>query len=604
MVAAYAFDEGTGSTVADSAASAGPGTIEGATWTSSGKFGSALQFNGGARVRVPDSNALDLTSAMTLEAWVYPTSSQSLWRTVVQKETDSYLLHASSSAGGLVPATGGTFGGNGNWTAAPSAITVNTWTHLAATYDGSMIRLYVNGLLVSSVTQTGSITPTSSPLTIGGNDPYGEYFVGRIDDVRVYNRALTATDIQTDMTTPVGGPPANGPKLVITAPAAGATVNGGVVNIAYTTAGDLTGVDHVHFQIDQDPVKMDLSLDGSYAFSGVHVGTHTLKGWLVRSDHSTIVGTDATPVQFTNVPDPADPTPPTVSVTAPAPGSVSGALTVTANAADNVGVYGVQFLLDGAPLGAEDLSAPFSVPWDSTTAANGTHALSAVARDSAGQETTSFAVVVTVANAGPNDPSRIGSWSAPTTWPIIPIHASLLPNGKVLAYDSDTSSAANPRLWDPVSNTFTQVPYNDSADLFCSAHTPLPDGRILVAGGHAGGYWGLTNTTIFNPSTSTWTDVQDMTYRRWYPSLVKLPDGRMLAVSGATDCPECASETATHNGIAALPEIFNPVTNTWSILSSASLRLPLYPHLYVLPGRTGVRGGDSGGADPAARCST
>ncbi len=93
------------------------------------------------------------------------------------------------------------------------------------------------------------------------------------------------------------------PKLVITAPAAGSTIVGGTANVTYTTTGNLTGVDHVHFQIDEEPVKMDLSLDGGYTFSGIHVGSHTLNGWLVRADHTKISGSDAMPVGFSNVVD-------------------------------------------------------------------------------------------------------------------------------------------------------------------------------------------------------------------------------------------------------------------------------------------------------------
>src|SRR5205085_816534 len=85
-----------------------------------------------------------------------------------------------------------------------------------------------------------------------------------------------------------------------------------------------------------------------------------------------------------------DTTPPTVSITAPASGStVSGSTTVSASASDNVGVVGVQFRLDGAALGAEDTTAPYSIAWDTTTVANGSHTLSAVARDAAGNTTTS-----------------------------------------------------------------------------------------------------------------------------------------------------------------------------------------------------------------------
>ena len=154
-------------------------------------------------------------------------------------------------------------------------------------------------------------------MWIGGNSPYGEYFNGRIDEVRVYRAALSQAEIQTDMANPVTPGP-NAPKLVITAPAEGVDDDRAArVNVSYTTTGDLTGVDHVHFQVDNDPVKMDLSLDGTYALSGVHVGSHTLNGWLVRADHSKIGGTDAVPVHFSNVVDPADPTSPTVAVTSP-----------------------------------------------------------------------------------------------------------------------------------------------------------------------------------------------------------------------------------------------------------------------------------------------
>ena len=97
-----------------------------------------------------------------------------------------------------------------------------------------------------------------------------------------------------------------------------------------------------------------------------------------------------------------DGTPPTVSVNSPG-ATVSGTVTVSANAADNVGVAGVQFFVDGNALGAEDTTSPYSVSWNTTTVANGSHALTARARDAAGNQTTSAPVNVTVNNtvAGP-----------------------------------------------------------------------------------------------------------------------------------------------------------------------------------------------------------
>src|SRR5206468_2064857 len=93
---------------------------------------------------------------------------------------------------------------------------------------------------------------------------------------------------------------------------------------------------------------------------------------------------------------PPDTTPPVVSMTAPAAGPVSGSVTVSANASDNIGVAGVQFLLDGVALGAEDTTSPYSITWNSATATNGSHTLSAQARDAAGNTTTSATVTVTV----------------------------------------------------------------------------------------------------------------------------------------------------------------------------------------------------------------
>jgi hypothetical protein len=87
------------------------------------------------------------------------------------------------------------------WGAA--ALTTNTWIYLAGTYDGATLRLYVNGTQVSSRAQTGPIEVSTNPLQIGGDSIYRQYFSGRIDEIRVYNRALTAAEIQRDMLTPL-----------------------------------------------------------------------------------------------------------------------------------------------------------------------------------------------------------------------------------------------------------------------------------------------------------------------------------------------------------------------------------------------------------------
>ena len=110
-----------------------------------------------------------------------------------------------------------------------------------------------------------------------------------------------------------------------------------------------------------------------------------------------------------------------MAVSAPAPGAnVSGTIPVSANASDDVGVVGVQFTLDGANLGAEDTSAPYSVSWNTTTASDGPHTLRAVARDASGNSTTSAAVGVTVSNAAPPSPGLVAAYGfEETTGPAV-----------------------------------------------------------------------------------------------------------------------------------------------------------------------------------------
>jgi hypothetical protein len=205
LVAAWGFNDATGITARDASGNGNTGTlVNGPTWTT-GKIGGALLFDGSNdRVRVSDSNSLDLKTASTFEAWVFPTVAPSGWRTILQKEVDAYFFTASGGGPGNRPAIGGTFtGACCTFVSSTSALPVNTWTHVAATYDGTRIRFYVGGVLVASQAASGSYQVNTSPLWIGGNAVYGEHFKGKLDDVRVYSRALTPAEIQQDMATPV-----------------------------------------------------------------------------------------------------------------------------------------------------------------------------------------------------------------------------------------------------------------------------------------------------------------------------------------------------------------------------------------------------------------
>lgn len=112
-----------------------------------------------------------------------------------------------------------------------------------------------------------------------------------------------------------------------------------------------------------------------------------------------------------------DTAPPTVSITAPVAGNVTSGTTVTvnANATDNVGVVGVRFQRNGVDISAEDTTAPYSVSWNTTGLSAGSYNLTAIARDAAGQSTTSAAVTMTVTVPTPATGRADLSWTAPTT---------------------------------------------------------------------------------------------------------------------------------------------------------------------------------------------
>ena len=126
-----------------------------------------------ASVTVPNSASLNLTTGMTLEAWVFPTASTG-WATTLMKEQTSglaYSLYASSSANRPIVYfnTGNKSTTRHRYLSGPAALPLNTWSHLAATYDGVTLRLYVNGAQVSSQPHTGSIITSTGALRIGGD---------------------------------------------------------------------------------------------------------------------------------------------------------------------------------------------------------------------------------------------------------------------------------------------------------------------------------------------------------------------------------------------------------------------------------------------------
>ena len=241
LVAAYGFDEGSGTTVTDASGNGNNGTVANTTWSTAGKFGGALSFNGTSSVvTIPNSASLQLSSGMTLEAWVDPSTVNAAWRDVIYKANDNFYLEATSTAS--KPDAGLIAGGTYADAFGTSALAANTWSFLTETYDGTTLRLYVNGTQVASTAHTGAISTSTNPLQIGGDSIYGQFFAGLIDNVRIYNVALTATQIQTDMTTAIDTQSADTTPPSQPGTLTGSVPSSGEVDLSWVASTDNVGV--------------------------------------------------------------------------------------------------------------------------------------------------------------------------------------------------------------------------------------------------------------------------------------------------------------------------------------------------------------------------
>jgi galactose oxidase len=161
--------------------------------------------------------------------------------------------------------------------------------------------------------------------------------------------------------------------------------------------------------------------------------------------------------------------------------------------------------------------------------------------------------------------ATLGEWSAPFPWPVVAVHLHLLPSGRVLSW----GRLGAPQVWDPVTGHFTEIP--SSTMVFCSGHGFLPDGRLLVAGGHLDDERGLPDANIFDAVIGSWTRVEPMSQARWYPTSTTLATGEILTLAGTNENGEVVS----------LPEVWTG--STWRPLDEARRALPYYPRTFVAP---------------------
>lgn len=295
----------------------------------------------------------------------------------------------------------------------------------------------------------------------------------------------------------------------------------------------------------------------------------------------------------------------TVSTTGLVRGEGPGQATITATIEGKTGTSSLTVTTSTVPVASVDVT-----PASTSVSVGGTAQLTATARDAGGQPLTGRTftwsssapavasvsatglvtgqaegpATITATSEGQSGASsvtvtaggqlaQIGSWSSVLPAPMVLVHTHLLLDGRVLMFGKE----GIPQVWNPATGAFVAVP--SPALVFCAGHDWLPDGRLLVVGGHIAPSQGLAVTNIFDPVTATWEAVQPMAQGRWYPSTTTLPNGEVIAIAG---------EDATGVPV-AIPEIWNG--SSWRQLTGASLSMANYPRTFVAPdGRIFVAG--------------
>jgi hypothetical protein len=201
LVGWWRLDEGSGTTAFDSSSNGNDASFEGSpAWVEDGKFGKALKFDGSSDyLAAPDSESLDINAdQLSIAAWIngedWPAANHIVRKIadtgtgsiyMIRVQPDTMRVYLNTSAGETI--VQGT-----------TVLNTNEWYHVALIYDGAEARIYVNGQLDVSMNVSGELTQSNNELRIGRGEPAG-YFVGMIDDVRLYNHALTESELLSAM---------------------------------------------------------------------------------------------------------------------------------------------------------------------------------------------------------------------------------------------------------------------------------------------------------------------------------------------------------------------------------------------------------------------
>lgn len=176
-----------------------------------------------------------------------------------------------------------------------------------------------------------------------------------------------------------------------------------------------------------------------------------------------------------------------------------------------------------------------------------------------------------------DDPAVTGVWGGVMDWPDKAIHSIILHNGKMLWFRGEGANGSYSYTWDPVTNQMQQQVLGFG--VFCSGHTVMPDGRVIVTGGRIAGTatLGPRYTVIYDPATNQWSEGPSMRRGRYYPTNLVLGDGRTLVFSGYD-----STHTFNDQVESFIPGTGPGGTDQWELLP-ADHYIAYYPRMHLLP---------------------
>ena len=247
LVAGWSFDEASGTSAADSSGNGNTATLINGVTHTAGSSGGGLRFDGANDyIAVPNSPSLDISgTGLTLTMWINPTAAGGnsvvlgkFWNTTM---TAPYYQYGLELVGGTTPnfqvgTTSGVLSASMG-----SALALNQWSHLALVFNGSQVQYFVNGVLLTTAPLPATITARGNSLQVGADNNISQFFNGSLDEVRIYNRALTAQEVQNDRTI-AGGADTTAPSVTINQAAGQADpTSASPINFTVTFSETVTG---------------------------------------------------------------------------------------------------------------------------------------------------------------------------------------------------------------------------------------------------------------------------------------------------------------------------------------------------------------------------